>query len=204
MTDRVYHFSSTLQLPWIVSAGELQPCSFGGPTDNYIWATSNPEYEHTASAFHLDDWFELGAAQIVRFTLNATDFVHWDEIRKTPLWAGADVEMLKRRDKCAREGCGEHDPSKWYLRRELLPLTSVLRIDARPCGGRWRRIKPTRKNCIDITDDPPTMAFIIDGFHHYSTRFQYDDGDFGYVVPDRDELREMFEAKEYEDWDDES
>ena len=199
MTDRVYHFTDTLHLPWIIAAGELQPSTFGGPTDNYIWATSRAGGEPTAAASHLADWFELGRAQIIRFTLNAADFIPWDVIKQTPLWAGADKKMLKRRDECVRDGCGEHDASKWHLRRELLPLTSVLRVDALVYGGRWRRIKATRKNCFYVSDDPPTLGFNIDGFEFYSTRLQDGDGEFYYKAPDREELAEMWaELQEHE------
>ena len=199
MTDRVYHFSSTLALPWIIAAGELRPSTFGGPTDNYIWATSYPEGERTAAASHLGDWWEFGQAEIVRFTLNAADFIPWDEIKKTPLWVGADPEMLELREKCARDGCREHDVSKWHLRRELLPLTSVLSVDTRSQRGRWRRIRATRKQCIKTPEDFPIMGFNIDGFEYYSKRLQDGDGEFYYTVPDREELAEMWaELQEHE------
>ena len=119
---------------------------------------------------------------IVRFTLPATGFVPWHKLKKTmPAEEAAEWEQMAAED-------GE-DPSAWRLRREPVPLTSVLRVDVGG-PGRWSRIKATPKYCHEISNDPPTMSFEIDGFHYYSSMTGTG---YGYYVPDRDELAEMWE-----------
>lgn len=191
----VYHFTSTLHLPWIVDSGELRPSIHGEDDNHHVWATTRPDGDPTAfplrpiNDLHSAFYSERGQLLIVRFTLPATGFVDWAEVTKTlprkrrAAWqAFNDIEVKLY---------GERISKMWRVRRDAVPLKSVLRVDV-GAPGRWSRIKATRKHCHDISDDPPTMSFEIDGFHYYSMMIDARD----YVVPDREELAEMWEPPE--------
>lgn len=96
MTSRVFHFSSTLALPWIIEDGELRPSAdeFIG-NQRYLWATRNPAGEKTSLAIYTldrnnaadetaDEWYQHGQAQLVRFTLPDRGFIPWREFMRTP------------------------------------------------------------------------------------------------------------------------
>ena len=187
----VYHFTSTLHLPWIVMDGQLRPSIHGD--EHYLWATTNPDGDPTAfplrpindllSAFYS----ERGQLLIVRFTLPATGFVDWDEVEKT-------LSRKRRATWQAKLYYGERSKT-WRVRRDPVPLKSVLRVDV-GASGHWSRIKATRKHCHEFSDDPPTMSFEIDGFHFYSMMV----GARKYDVPDRDELAAMWDGEWPENW----
>ena len=184
----VYHFTSTLALPWIVASGELRPSTYRDDTNHYLWATTSPAGERTALASdHCknDDW-EQGRVLLVKFTLPDTGFVPFVKIRKT--WTPQQAATWLPLKDLARFGV-----SKWRCRRDPLPLSSVLRVDVKIYGERrWSRIRATSDHCFEISDDPPTMGFNIDGFEYYSTMVDA----CRYWVPDREELAEMWESLE--------
>jgi len=193
----VYHFTSTLALPWIVKSGVLQLSVLAdadGSAD-YLWATTDLNGECTAAGLHfLSEEYELveqGRAKAIRFTLPDTGFVPYLELKKKP----ADHHWMTQGD-IVRLGA-----SKWRCRPDPLPFASALRVDilwgyARDrievSSDAWDRIEVTPEHCFDISDDPPTMGIIIDGFHFYSMATGG-----GYHVPDREELAEMWDDREW-------
>ena len=187
----VYHYTSTLALPWILMDGELQPSWRGGDNNHFIWATADPTAAPTAAPFREpidDDDFLRAPRALVRLTLPGGVFTPWDVVKTMPPWTPQQAVEWEEHE----------ETSKYHLRRNPLPLASVRRIDIRE-SGRWSRIRVTRDDCFMISDDPPTAGIRIDGLPFYSTvRFTVINGEgvFYYEVPDHTELREMWEEQQ--------
>ena len=185
-------------MPWIVASGEILPSIFDDAHNHLVWATTNPDGDPTVNLlrgpdFFLDakkDWSEKYQLLAVRFTLPAAGFIRWDTVKKT-LSRKVRAEQDKQ-DDYERKLYGAATIEAWRVRRTAVPLKSVLRVDVgRP--GHWSRIKLSRKYCHDISDDPPTMAYEIDGFLFYSMLFM----PRVFMVPERDELAEMYEESQW-------
>jgi hypothetical protein len=181
----VYHFTSTIALPWILAHGELRPSTQGHVQNHQIWATSNPKGECSARPLRhkwRDEWFP-DDLQLIRLTLPDAGFISWAEYQLTMLPEDvAEWEAMAVAD--------NEDSSAWRLRRDPLPLKSVLRADAMAFGhSGWTRIKHKllRKYCREVCDDPLTMACSINGFEYYSTWL----GDDYFVPPDRSWLTDI-------------
>lgn len=206
MSDRVvYHYTDSLHLPWIVKSSELRPNTnrlIGIGLIKYIWATTNPAGDKTARAMitmhkGYEELFQHGLVQLIRFTLPSAGFVPWCDIKRESNWTRGQIRKLQQSD---RKYFDEHGFAKWRCRREPLPITSALKVEAKLWGEGWRPIKATRKYCAEISDDPPIMAFIINNVHYYSQQFTSENDHHtlsGYTIPDREELVEIL-AKKWE------
>ena len=135
----VYHFTCTARLPWIVAAGELQPGrnQIGGYPVDFLWATTNLQGDRTASA---ELGYVAGMTALVRLTLHAEDFELWPAILKRfPQWT---PEHVRRLEAVARRR-GETNFEHWRARAEALPLSRVIRVEAKVYTGKWQTIDPS-------------------------------------------------------------
>jgi hypothetical protein len=191
VSDVVYHISNTMRLPWIVAAGELRP-SKAAPID-FLWASTNPRGDRTACFNDLgrsrDELYETpGTVELVRWTLPATGFIPWREIKRLSLgFTKQEIESLER---SAREDWGEHGVDKWRLRLDPLPLSTVIKVEV-PWQGRWTPVEATLENCIELGDSGDVMGFDTGLMIFYSWRL--DDGRF--TVPSRSELADMWDGE---------
>ena len=147
---KVYHFTDTLRLPWIIQTAELRPDPnrFGGFPSDFLWATLNEAGDRTSAAQSGDAkrLYREGAMQIVRITLPEEHFVGWREAidAPSPDWSAEHVIMLER----AAATMGESGIENWRVHLGPLPLSTALAIDAKSyAGGRWVSI-PTDQNFV--------------------------------------------------------
>ena len=193
---------STLALPWIIADGKLRPSADGFIGNRrYLWATRNPVGEKTSLAIYTldrnntadettDELYQYGQAQLIRFTLPDRGFIPWQEFVRTPTFTKRERARLAKFDSNKNT-----DHKNWCVLPRALPLSSVLKVEAKLYGDDWRPIKATKKNCIDVSDDPPTKGFTIDNVVFYSRIIEYRDGLPNCWVPDRDELTAMWEER---------
>jgi hypothetical protein len=148
MTSVVYHFTTTLQLPWIVESGELRPY----PKDlvvgvcSYLWATvaTTPGVgDRTARAALLSvslkkAWRE-DQFRLVRFTLPAKSFLTWREVVRREGWTPEQLAAQTAAD-CKHYGCEPGYQEQWRCRAVPLPLRDVIKVETLRHAGRWRRI----------------------------------------------------------------
>jgi hypothetical protein len=194
-TFPVYHFTDTLRLPWIVESGALRPSFNRILGTDYLWATTNPAGDRTASALHRagprQEAYRAGQSKLVRFTLSSAAYTSWSEIKRTTAWTREQIAEIEELEKSARGDFGEKGVNKWRCRVEPLPIASALIVEAKSYRGRWAPIHATPEHCFE-TDDPLTKGFILDGIVYCATRFEHDDS-VGYWKPERIELDSMWE-----------
>jgi hypothetical protein len=146
--NRVYHFTDTVRLPWIVASGELRPGrnQLGNyPDPDFLWATTNSQGDRTASAFRT---YRNGTSALVRLTLPEEDFEPWPGIAaRYPQWTPEQITRLEAR---ARK-LGETDFWRWCARVEPLPLFRILSAEAKTYTGRWQ---PIELVCLTNHRDP--------------------------------------------------
>src|SRR5262245_7429709 len=109
---KVYHFTDTARLLFILHDGALRPGrnTLGGyPSPEFVWATTDDRGEPSAAGqSHAD---RAGRTRLVRFTLRATDFEPWPDITASyPAWT---PEQIARLERSAPRGS---DPSRWQCR----------------------------------------------------------------------------------------
>ena len=211
MSYPVYHFTDTLHLPWIVESGELRPNlnRLKGIGDiEYLWATTNPDSDKTARAlikrsrsYNAED-YEFQKIQVVRFTLPSAGFIPWRDIKRKSTWTKQQIEELEATD---RKFFGEHGQVRWRCRRKPLPLSSILKVEAKLDGYDWRPIKATRRYCHYLTNEfAGIMVSHIHGFDYYSTlAAMYRENGMVipiYELPDRDDLTEAFADLAEDNW----
>ena len=77
----VFHFTDTINLPWILASGELRP-TWNGDTGigrtRFLWGTTNPDGDLTSGPqirIHgsTEREWRAGAFHLVRFTLRLTN-----------------------------------------------------------------------------------------------------------------------------------
>lgn len=132
----LYHYTDTARLPWIAQADELRPGRnrIGGfPEPDFLWATSDPQGDRTASA-HRGDLWRSGALWHVRFLLDPTDFIRWSETRdRLPGWTADHVQRLE-----AAKGAS---PASWWYRAGPLSLSACRGVEARSyANNRWQPV----------------------------------------------------------------
>jgi hypothetical protein len=143
MSSVVYHHSSTLALPWIVESGELRPSlmsDLGIGITNLLWATAASTERTSAAAAVKRNWparWRRREIELVRFTLPAREFLTLDEIARREGWDPAAVAKMVVDDQLFRR---EWNHDQWHCRLDPLPLSAALKVEARSCGGQWRRI----------------------------------------------------------------
>lgn len=131
----LYHYTDTARLPWIIQSGELRPGrnAIGGfPQPDFLWATSDPQGDRTASA-HRGDYWRRGALWHARFVLDPADFLRWADNRDSlPGWTADHVGRLE-----AAKGAS---PSAWWYREASLPLSACRAVEVRSYAvNRWRQ-----------------------------------------------------------------
>ena len=126
--DVVYHFTGCFVLPWIIASRELRPSrdkNDGFPNPDFLWATTSPLGDRTATGM---DGYRKNNDPLVRLTLPAEDFESWPDITKRFLsWTAKHVRILER----AAHEMGQSDARCWRARTEPLPLTRILRAEAK-------------------------------------------------------------------------
>ena len=134
----VYHFTSTIHLPWILDAGELQPGVTGMFFEDatplrYLWGTVNPEGDYTARPLRqihqdgLEEEWQAGVFHLIRFTLPANAFLSFNEmIREFSDWSPAHAAALVEYD---RQVYGETGHDMWRCRHDPLRLADVLKAE---------------------------------------------------------------------------
>jgi hypothetical protein len=137
---RLYHFTCTARLPWIVVTKELRPerNEIGGfPSPGFLWATTRSQGDRTASGMQ---GYRKDATALVRLTLFAEDFEAWPAITaRFPQWTIEHVRQLE----VAARGSGETNFECWRARAEPLPLSRIIGAEAKTYTGRWRAIELT-------------------------------------------------------------
>jgi hypothetical protein len=138
--DRVYHFTDTARLAWIMTAGELRPSAnrIGGyPAPEFVWATSDARGSPTAAGGA--SGYREGMTQLVRFTLPAGDFMPWTEIgARYPSWTPAERQRLE--SSARKRG---DNPKTWFCRAEPLPIAAKTLIETKGYRDEaWREWRP--------------------------------------------------------------
>jgi hypothetical protein len=142
-TKKVYHFTSTSHLPWILKAHKLVPNhdnSLDFPSSYLLWATTNAEGDRSIPSIfkrtYIDEW-ERDFVRLVRFTLDIGDFEPWLEIiKRFPQWAPKDVKLTELED----DSVWDIPPSTWQCRTEPLPMERWLAVETRTQSGPWKPV----------------------------------------------------------------
>ena len=162
MSKVVYHTTSTLNLPWIIESGELQPAlitDIGIGWTKFIWATTKRAGDKTSGSMWLIRYFgpawQAGLFGVVRLTLPAKGFLTWREVIRREGWTKIQVARLEADD---RRRIGEDGHAQWRCRYEPLPLANVLKAEVKTFAGRWRPLDldPGR---VVRTEDPLRMGY---------------------------------------------
>ena len=131
----VYHHTDTARLPWILKDGFLRPGAnrIGGfPDPDFLWATTEPQGDMTASADR-GQCYRTGRARHVRFTLDRTKFFAWAAAPdRHPQWTLGHVARLHAVAK------GKSNPATWWCRSDPLPVAECIAIETRSyVDNRW-------------------------------------------------------------------
>lgn len=166
--DHVYHFTTHYHLPWILNSGALLPGkdrTARFPHDDFLWATTNPKGERTATMVANDYAYRSGVCHHVRFTLSVDDFFPWADVRiHHPEWSPQTIQILNQA--AARPG----DPANWYCRATPLPMDKVIAIDHRSYFNNvWRPIE-SREAIVGVLEDEILCGIEFDGKDWFSRR----------------------------------
>jgi hypothetical protein len=139
---KVYHFTTTGSLPWIIKSGKLVPTRDhmeGLPPSDFLWASTVARGEPNAPAvisrkLEWDHTWECDFVRLVRFTLAAEDFEPWSKlIKRCPQWLPEHVKLMKDH---ARSWGGS--ASSWRCRTEPVGLEKWIAVETRPYSGPWQ------------------------------------------------------------------
>jgi hypothetical protein len=168
---KVYHFTDTLRLPWIIETGELRPDPhrLGGFPSDFLWATLNDAGDRTSAAQSGDAkrLYREGMMQIVRIALPEEHFVGWREaISASADWSAEHVAMLER----AAVTMGESGIENWRVHLGALPFSTAVAVHAKSySGGRWLPISANQEYCVAF-DEPQRRGFVINNRCYFATR----------------------------------
>src|ERR1700676_2854472 len=101
-SGRVYHFTDTARLPWILESGELRVDrgAIAKYPTKFVWATTLHNGDHTCSSLAGDQTpFKRGWHRLVRFTFHSDEFDPWLNIRDHPEWT---PELFDKLDKLGK------------------------------------------------------------------------------------------------------
>jgi hypothetical protein len=161
----VFHFTCTARLPWIVTSGELRPGrnQIGNfPDPDFLWATTRSQGDRTAAGLQ---GYRKGFSALVRLTLHAEDFEAWPAITaRFPQWTSKYVWALE----AAARRRGETNVSCWRARAEPLPLSRIIRAEAKTYRGSWQDIELTSLRC---PTNPALRGIVLDD--HVYCSFQH-------------------------------
>jgi hypothetical protein len=148
MTKHVYHFTDAFRLPWIIASKQLQPGrnQIGGyPDPDFIWATTCEQGDRTASGMEA---YRGGEIPLVRFTLDSEDFEPWSSVtERYPQWKTWHVRTL---EEAARRNHKETGFSRWRIRAEPLPMSRVVRVEAKTYRGQWQHVELVEERCSQL------------------------------------------------------
>ena len=178
MSKVVYHFTTSMPLPWIVSSGALCPMpgtDIGIGYSKLIWATAKRAGENTSYAKLLirvlDQAWEADLFRLIRFTISAKLFDTWAETVRREGWTEQEVFILRRDDMWRRLEAG-HD--LWHCRATPLSLDDVRSVVVRAYGDRWRRLE-LDAGCVVRAKKPDRMGYRFpDGKILFADRTAYD------------------------------
>jgi hypothetical protein len=181
MSDVVYHFTDTAHLPWIVETGELRPGlnRISKLPFDFLWATTNPDGDRTCSVqnHNARTAYRSGLTQLVRFTLPGEAFSQWRDVSELyPEWT---PDFVARAERLATK-LGETKFDNWRIRRDLLPITSALVVEAKSYkSNRWLPIDATLKAHVRFPDGE--CGIIIGGRVYVSQKITVPNGAVGYA-----------------------
>jgi hypothetical protein len=172
---KVYHFTDTARLPFILKSGILKPgrnTLAGFPDPDFLWATTRSVGDYTASGA---EGYRRGLTRLVRFTLKRDDFVPWRQIVTTiPAWTPTHVERLER---AAR---GLSNPADWWCRHDALPLGQCVEIHTRSYTSGWVPLR--ERQVLELGGASPALALPIAGKLYVSRERKSPNGAVGYAV----------------------
>jgi hypothetical protein len=160
---KIYHFTCTALLPWIIDKNELRPYrnQIGGPPDHdWLWATTSSEFDPVAA--DLEAYREQVAA-LVRLTLSADDFEPWPTI--IARLSQSTIEHVRRLEADARAP-GQVD---WHARAEPLTLSRIICAEAKTYTASWRAIELP---CLQHVNNAALRGVILDHKIYCSRRIE--------------------------------
>jgi hypothetical protein len=173
---KVYHFTNTVRLPWIIHSGGLQPSNnrIGGAPPDFLWATTSDSGDRTSSSFLGNDKARLsrGPGANHPLPLDGADFAPWREAAAAnPEWTAAHVAGLEQTAVCE----GGRNIARWHCRPTPLPLTRAIQVHAKSySGGRWLQIEATPEYCV--VGPSGMRGFVIGNQAYLATRRASTDG----------------------------
>jgi hypothetical protein len=136
----VYHFTDAGRLPWIVASGELRPGlnRVGTYPCDFLWATTNPLGDRTATAMVAEGGYRRGLIPLIRISLSPEGFERWpDVLRHFPNWTRADVARLENGARLM----GQNDFSVWRARSLPVPGDQWIAVEGKMWNSKtWHRV----------------------------------------------------------------
>ena len=163
-TRKIYHFTDTARLPFILNSRKLipQPDPMEDlPSSNFLWATTDEHGDRTASAMHRwdeDTWCN-DFVRLVRITLAAKDFEPWSEIITTK-WSPENIKLMEGRARAWGVSTGT-----WRCRTAPLALEQWLAVETRSFLGSWHPFEYRKLNPVTGND-----AVLVIGDQAFLTR----------------------------------
>ncbi|UOK70431.1 hypothetical protein [Ancylobacter polymorphus] len=179
----VYHFTTSVHLPWILATGELRPgrgASFiqGLPDPDFLWATTDSRGERTMSLSK--EAYRNGELLLIRLELDDGEFWPWGEAQQRhPEWTDELVRVLNLSG--IIKGA---DPRKWMCRVGALPLSNEILTSIQVkswSSGIWR------KSAYEELDPVRRAGYTwrsvrIDGVTYSSAQQVREDGGCAYQI----------------------
>ena len=173
---KLYHFTNTARLPWIVGAKELRPdCNqIGGfPSPDFLWATTRSQGDRTASGMQ---GYRERLTALVRLTLFAEDFEPWPAITaRFPQWT---IEHVRRLEAAARAR-GQANFDCWRARAEPLPLSRIISAEAKTYTSSWQEIE---LSYLQHPSNPLLRGFILNDKIYCSQQCAREGYPTGYIA----------------------
>ena len=138
LTPKLYHFTCTARLPWIIEANELRPYrnQIGGlSSPNLLWATTSSQVEPAATGL---EGYREHVVALVRLTLFADDFETWPTM--VARLSQSTIEHVRRLEADAGAS-GQVGVELWRARAEPLPFSRIICVEAKTYTGDWRTIE---------------------------------------------------------------
>jgi hypothetical protein len=185
VSEVVYHFTDSMRLPWIIETGELrvgQNKRSSLPFD-FLWATTNKLGDKTATVLAVKNrgFFREGLTRLVRFSLDAADFMKWSDVPE--LFSEWTLEHIERSQKMANE-IGETNFSAWRCRATPLPLSSAIAAETRTyVSTTWKPFDLKNIELIFPGSDDGCRGIVIEKRAYLATRTTGSNGLTGYYRP---------------------
>lgn len=143
MNPPVYHHTDSARLPWILRDQALKPGSnrVGDFPDDFLWATTDPMGDPTASSAVHPAAYRNGEIAMVRFALAADDFMPWAAMKTAHLrWEPRHIAVLE--DTALQMGSSPRQIAQWRCRVEPLRADRWLAVEFRTWRNpRWRAVR---------------------------------------------------------------